>query len=277
MSVFHDERTTVNSRRGFTLIELLVVIAIISILASILFPVFSRARENARRTSCLSNLKQIGIGLIQYAQDFDGYMPASQQGATGNLLSWPTIMYAYVKNEGVFACPSADSTAKAVNYLNGSSKPYCGLTDTIHGPAAYGDAGDGSTPGNQRVNRLSYGRNLIPVGSWTTYTSAQGKSGYVTTGTTTSVHEAAVEEPATTIHIMDSMTGTSSAGIEPCGLGNSIRGIQQEIRTDRYPNDTASKVAARHFDGFNILFGDGHAKWRKWGSTKASEWTIQAD
>jgi hypothetical protein len=229
----------------------------------------------------LSNLKQIGTGLIQYAQDYDGFMPASQQGATGNLVSWPTIMFAYIKSEEVFVCPSASTTAQAVNYLNvgsgtsTSTKPYCGVTDTKHGPAAYGDGGDGSSMGNQLVNRLSYGRNLIPTNAWVSYTTAQAKSGFVTTGTTTSVHEAAIEEPAATIHIMDSMTGTTS--VEPCGLGNSIRGIQNEDRTDRYKNDTASKVAARHMDGFNILFGDGHAKWRKWGSTKAAEWTIQAD
>src|SRR5205809_4233116 len=66
-----QERT----RRAFTLIELLVVIAIIAILAAILFPVFSRARENARRASCQSNLKQIGLGFLQYAQDYDERLP----------------------------------------------------------------------------------------------------------------------------------------------------------------------------------------------------------
>src|SRR5215216_4432933 len=62
-------------RRGFTLIELLVVIAIIAILAAILFPVFARARENARRTSCLSNLKQLSLGIMQYTQDYDERLP----------------------------------------------------------------------------------------------------------------------------------------------------------------------------------------------------------
>ena len=73
-------------RRGFTLIELLVVIAIISLLAAILFPVFSRARENARRSSCLSNLKQIGLGMMQYTQDYDERYP---MGAYKNLVSPP--------------------------------------------------------------------------------------------------------------------------------------------------------------------------------------------
>src|SRR5476651_819462 len=63
------------SRHGFTLIELLVVIAIIAILAAILFPVFARAREQARRTSCLSNMKQIGLALFMYAQDYDETLP----------------------------------------------------------------------------------------------------------------------------------------------------------------------------------------------------------
>jgi prepilin-type N-terminal cleavage/methylation domain-containing protein len=71
-------------RRGFTLIELLVVIAIIAILAAILFPVFARARENARRASCSSNMKQIGLGFLQYTQDYDERMPSVADGSNGN-------------------------------------------------------------------------------------------------------------------------------------------------------------------------------------------------
>jgi len=72
------------SVRGFTLIELLVAIAVIAILAAILFPVFARARENARRSSCTSNLKQQGLAIMQYAQDYDELMvPAWLDGTTG--------------------------------------------------------------------------------------------------------------------------------------------------------------------------------------------------
>ena len=90
--------------RGFTLIELLVVIAIIAILAAILFPVFARARENARRASCSSNLKQIGLGLIQYSQDYDEKYPYSRTDP--DPAPWQTKIFPYVKSSQLFACPS---------------------------------------------------------------------------------------------------------------------------------------------------------------------------
>jgi len=96
------------SRKGFTLIELLVVIAIIAILAAILFPVFARAREKARQTSCLSNIKQLSLGALQYAQDYDEMiLPANTRPVTGGTLIWSGIIMPYVGNEQVFACPSS--------------------------------------------------------------------------------------------------------------------------------------------------------------------------
>ena len=95
-------------RRGFTLIELLVVIAIIAILAAILFPVFAQAREAARKSACTSNMKQIGLALQTYAVDYDGIFPPSQLPSTGANVSWPSMLYAYVKNEGIFVCPSGE-------------------------------------------------------------------------------------------------------------------------------------------------------------------------
>ncbi|HXI16661.1 MAG TPA: DUF1559 domain-containing protein, partial [Chloroflexota bacterium] len=96
---------------GFTLIELLVVIAIIAILAAILFPVFARARENGRRASCQSNMKQIGLGLIQYTQDYDEKFPAIVVGynywGTGDGKGpWLTLIQPYVKSLQVLDCPS---------------------------------------------------------------------------------------------------------------------------------------------------------------------------
>lgn len=93
---------------GFTLIELLVVIAIIAILAAILFPVFARARENARKSTCASNLKQIGLGLMMYVQDYDqmycGRMRGDASGTTR--VTWPHLLQPYVKNTKIFVCPS---------------------------------------------------------------------------------------------------------------------------------------------------------------------------
>lgn len=91
-------------RNGFTLIELLIVIAIIAILAAILFPVFGRARENARRASCASNMKQLGLGLIQYAQDYDERFPAAR--TDGTTISWRWMIQPYLKSTQVNSCPS---------------------------------------------------------------------------------------------------------------------------------------------------------------------------
>lgn len=95
--------------KGFTLIELLVVIAIIAILASILFPVFARARENARRAACLSNAKQIGLGLMMYAQDYNERLTPWNGGSTrgGNSPYYYVAIYPYVKSRQIFRCPNA--------------------------------------------------------------------------------------------------------------------------------------------------------------------------
>lgn len=98
-----------NSRKGFTLIELLVVIAIISILASILFPVFATAREKARQTSCLSNESQIGKALIMYSQDYDESFPAGVA-----VQPWWELIFPYTRNRQIYQCP--DRKDLAVGY-----------------------------------------------------------------------------------------------------------------------------------------------------------------
>ncbi len=109
-------------RRGFTLIELLVVIAIIAILAAILFPVFARAREKARQTSCLSNLKQITLGTLMYAQDFDEMLPQGGHwlyiGGVRTMMYWTRAIEPYLKNTQLLMCPSSSykSSPNGWNY-----------------------------------------------------------------------------------------------------------------------------------------------------------------
>jgi len=109
-------------RRGFTLIELLVVIAIIAILAAILFPVFARAREKARQASCQSNLKQLALGVMMYAQDYDERFPTRYYVPTGwtSGFQWSNVIEPYVKNWDLFKCPStaAYSYGWQQGYLN---------------------------------------------------------------------------------------------------------------------------------------------------------------
>lgn len=121
-------------RNAFTLIEILVVVAIIAMLAAILFPVFGRAREKARQSSCTSNLKQIGLALKQYAQDFDGSYPTSKSDykndpatpedeslgvlrgsgfrAADDPVSLPSVLSPYIKNTQIFVCPSGREALK---------------------------------------------------------------------------------------------------------------------------------------------------------------------
>jgi prepilin-type N-terminal cleavage/methylation domain-containing protein/prepilin-type processing-associated H-X9-DG protein len=111
-------------RSGFTLIELLVVIAIIAILAAILFPVFARARENARKSSCMSNVKQLAIGVTMYLQDYDEtfFMRRQEPGGTPTICWYPLssqptyLLEPYVKNTKIFQCPSLPGYAVGYGY-----------------------------------------------------------------------------------------------------------------------------------------------------------------
>ena len=113
-------------KRGFTLIELLVVIAIIAILAAILFPVFAQARDKARQATCLSNIKQLSLGVVMYAQDYDEtllFRPTgdhcswryicSTTAQPRDYLNWWDIVLPYTKNTKIFDCPSAAGVTTA--------------------------------------------------------------------------------------------------------------------------------------------------------------------
>jgi len=173
---------------GFTLIELLVVIAIIAILAAILFPVFARARENARRASCQSNLKQIGLGIMQYTQDYDEkFSPRRTSnvmvGTTvRNDVSWHFLMQPYVKSTQLFKCPSNTSTGVmqntgAVGDATAIPKSYVGVHEGQGEHGGKGVFADGGTALSEVVTPAT----TIMVGEnedreWPAYNFTDGTS-----------------------------------------------------------------------------------------------------
>ena len=212
--------------RAFTLVELLVVIAIIAILAAILFPVFARARENARRSSCQSNLKQIGLGWLQYSQDYDEKIMRYSTGAAsagsasvGNPIrywwgGWDGASYnasqgliqPYMKSDQVRSCPSFTATpANAYEGPTGYAYNVGTLSPTDYGPAP-------------------------------TYTAAPRAASL-----------AAIDDAAKTVVFADAAQLNSSGALSPSTYLSKP--------SDAYPN-----FHARHLETGNALFCDGHVK-----------------
>lgn len=221
---FHKHQPLSKLKAAFTLIELLVVIAIIAILAAILFPVFSQARERARSVSCLSNLKQIGTGWLMYAQDYDERMPSAFAYSVED--GWLQYWYGRTKYDSSIA-------ARVTDHTKGLIFPYTKSTQ-IFGCLTLQDP----------ENRTSYGVSSAAY-YYAEGTKNDGSANYV------GVPLSKVQFPAETILIGDSGTrkSTTSAGLHAIP--------DPFINT---PSVSVPTTHARHQDRTNLLWMDGHAK-----------------
>ena len=256
--------------QGFTLIELLVVIAVIAILAAILFPVFAKVREKARQTTCLSNIKQLSLANVQYAQDYDEtYVRVKQLGPTaaGNpqsleapqdeppgfatYLIWSGMLEPYTKSTGILACPTA---GYSIVSPGPDGLPFDGIKDTL-----------------PNDSQLSIGLNsaLDPLGSIAcleTLGGAPGNPGACSAQPT----DSAFPYPSQSAIFADSVPNNpntySTNPNNPFPLGFIVNAA--------FPIDVSGGLTDRHSSGTNIGFLDGHAKWYPTSRVYASATTV---
>ncbi len=216
-------------KKAFTLIELLVVIAIIAILAAILFPVFGRARENARRTSCLSNMKQLGLGLMQYTQDYDESFPLSSvtnsAGVVSNfgLRGYAGRIYPYVKSTQIFLCPSQD-------YVR---------SDGVKSTISYGASSNPSTNDRFLASFVAPAKTIVLM----------------------EIHGNAATNVTNPAELESPRFGGNGTIVDPSSSSQLATGVLNASWPDVTPFATVPN--GRHLNGANWVFFDGHAKWLK--------------
>lgn len=246
LSAFMQKKTLLHGKRAFTLIELLVVIAIIALLAAILFPVFARARENARKSSCANNLKQLGVAALQYVQDFDETYSGSFMPHPAGRVSYAEVLFPYMKSVQILTCPSDASNFNSFDNDGAKNCALNPLTCNVPLTYAYNSIADGD-------RGLDVG-NIEPDNGWN---SDQAKNPL-----------SRIDLPAQTILLMDGRGRNIGGGAPDYGFYNVWRSEETDLRGTFYggtwqgATHNLGKItpAKRHLDTANILWYDGHVK-----------------